>query len=64
MQKPLLDHSECDHVVLADLGIGRQVVQQPLGETKLAAMLHEWCEVGEFLLYGRFNKVSNARLWS
>ena len=32
--------------------------------SRLAAMLHEWCEVGEFLLYGRFNKVSNARLWS
>ena len=27
MQKPLLDCSECDHVVPADLEIGRQVVQ-------------------------------------
>ena len=37
---------------------------QLLEDRGLAAMLHEWCEVGEFLLYGRFNKVSSAWLWS
>ena len=35
MQKPLLDYSECDHVVLADLEVGRQVVQPCLGQMEL-----------------------------
>ena len=35
MQKPLLDYSEWDHLVPADLGVGRQVVQPCLGEMEL-----------------------------